>query len=398
MKNKLSKDASILLAIGMLFLAGLMIASTFVNVYLIRLTNDMGLMILQNIANYAALLSAFMIGTRYVQKGGILTLLRAGLFADIIYYAMILLLKEKAAAYLIPLGIFNGLGQGFYYFAFNLLVGKLTGENERSKFFSYQTSFSYIFGVAAPMASGYIIVQFSELSGYYVLFATSLIVFILAIIFSFQLKKVDIHESYHILPILKLRHNPYWDVNKYLNFSFGFREAIYAQIFTVFSYLIISNEQVIGNLNAMMSFIGVISSLMIASRFTLDNQRKYHFIFTIFYIISLSTLGIMATEWSLYLSYVINGVILCWNSVIFQNLKYQLASRAKDGFNEGDYIITTEFPMAAGRLSGLCIFFLLNLAAGGFHLYQALLVGISLIAILDHIVLTKKINWLIPSK
>ena len=42
MKNSLSKDARILLAIGMLFLAGLMIASTFVNVYLIRLTNNMG--------------------------------------------------------------------------------------------------------------------------------------------------------------------------------------------------------------------------------------------------------------------------------------------------------------------------------------------------------------------
>ena len=51
MKTKLSKDASILLAMGCLFMAGVMIASTFVNVYLLRLTGNMGLMILQTIAN-----------------------------------------------------------------------------------------------------------------------------------------------------------------------------------------------------------------------------------------------------------------------------------------------------------------------------------------------------------
>lgn len=284
MKNKLSKDARTLLMIGMLFLAGLVIASTFVNVYLIRLTNDMGLMILQNIAVYAALLSGFMIGTKYVQKGNMLTLLRAGLIANILYYLLILLLKEKAADYLIFLGIFNGFGQGFYYFTFNILVGHLTQENERSKFFSYQTSFSYIFGVVAPTISGYIIVKFSELSGYYVLFATSLIIFIIAILFSFKLGQVNADTTYQILPILKLKHNPYWDTNKYLNFSFGFREALYAQIFTVFSYLVISNEQIIGNLNSMMSLIGVASSLLIASRFTVENQRKYHLIFTVLYI------------------------------------------------------------------------------------------------------------------
>lgn len=395
MKSKrLSKDATILLAIGMLFTAALVIASTFVNVYLIRLTNNMGLMILQNIAVYAALLGAFMFGTWYVKKGSMMTLLRAGLLADILYYLCILTLKEKAATYLIPLGIFSGIGQGLYYFTFNILVGKLTGENERSKFFSYQSSFSYIFGIIAPTVSGYIIVQFSELSGYYVLFGASLILFVAAILFSFQLGKVQSDERYQILPILKMKGNPYWDTNKYLNFSFGFREAVYAQIFTVFAYLITSNEQIIGNLNSMMSLIAVASSLLIASRFTVSTQRKYHLGFTVLYIISLGTLGIVAKPWALYLTYTINGVIICWNMVIFQNLKYQLASRAQAGFNQGDYIISTEFPMAAGRLSGLIIFFILNRINGGFNLYRCLLVAISLIAILDHVVIGKKINWL----
>lgn len=394
MNKKLSRDGSIILTVGILVMAGLVIASTFVNVYLIRLTNDMGLMILSNIVNYATLLSGFIIGTRYVKKGSMLTLLRAGLVANMVYYLLILILKENTGKYLLLLGAFNGLGQGFYYFSFNLLVGKLTKEDERSKFFSYQSSFSYIFGVLAPTVSGYIIVQFSQLTGYYVLFAASLCVFILAIVFSFKLNSVHVDEEYHVMGVLKLKNNKYWDTNKYFNFSFGLREALYAQFFVVFCYLLVSDEQIIGNLNSMMSLIAVGSSLLIASKFTLQTQRRYHLYFAIGYAISLGTLAIVAKPWCLYLTYALNGVILCWNSVIYQNMKYQLSSRAHGGFNQGDYIICCEFPMAAGRLSGLFIFFVLNKFFGGFNLYRFLLIAIVLIAFFDHVVIAKKINWL----
>ena len=84
--NKLSKDSLTLLIIGCLFNAGLTIASTFVNVYLIRLTNNMGLMILQNIANYFMIICGFIFGTYFTQKGGkMLSLLRFGILGVVAY-------------------------------------------------------------------------------------------------------------------------------------------------------------------------------------------------------------------------------------------------------------------------------------------------------------------------
>ena len=266
MKTKLSKDASILLAMGCLFMSGFMIASTFVNVYLLRLTGNMGLMILQTIANYFMILSGFLIGTYYTKKGGsMLNLLRIGIASIILYYALILILKEKASTYLIFLGLCNGIGQGFYYFTFNILVGQLLNETERPKFFGFQSSFSFIFGVLAPSISGAIIVRFSELTGYYVLFAATVFVLVMSIFFSMQLKKVDSHQSYTIFPVLMEKGNKFWNLNKYVNFTNGFTQAIYGQIFTVFAYLIISNEATIGNLSSTMSLIGVVCSLFIAS-------------------------------------------------------------------------------------------------------------------------------------
>jgi YQGE family putative transporter len=394
MKIKLSKESITLLTIGCLFNAGLTIASTFVNVYLIRLTNNMGLMILQNIANYLMIISGFVLGTRLTKKGiSMLSLLRIGITAVISYYAHVLLLKENAGNYLILLGLCNGIGQGFYYFTFNILIGKLLKNEEQSKFFSYQSSFGYFFGVLAPTISGYIIVKFTELTGYYVLFGTAVLVFVLAIIFSIKLKKVQVTESYSLLPVLKERGNKHWNLLKFISFTFGAKEVIYYQIFTVFAYLIISNEATIGNLTSISSLIGVLSSLLIASKFTSKTQKKYHFMYCIGYAISLGCLGLFATPFALKASFIINGLVFSWCNVIYSTHIYQLAKKAATKYTNSDYIIVCEFPLAAGRILGLFIFYILNLMIDSFTLYRILLIAITILPFIDHHVINKKVNW-----
>lgn len=394
MKIKLSKESITLLTIGCLFNAGLTIASTFVNVYLIRLTNNMGLMILQNIANYLMIISGFVLGTRLTKKGiSMLSLLRIGITAVISYYALVLLLKENAGNYLILLGLCNGIGQGFYYFTFNILIGKLLKNEEQSKFFSYQSSFGYFFGVLAPTISGYIIVKFTELTGYYVLFGTAVLVFVLAIIFSIKLKKVQVSETYSLLPVLKERGNKHWNLLKFISFTFGAKEVIYYQIFTVFAYLIISNEATIGNLTSISSLIGVLSSLLIASKFTSKTQKKYHFMYCIGYAISLGCLGLFATPFALKASFIINGLVFSWCNVIYSTHIYQLAKKAATKYTNSDYIIVCEFPLAAGRILGLFIFYILNLMIDSFTLYRILLIAITVLPFIDHYVINKKVNW-----
>ncbi len=50
--------------------------------------------------------------------------------------------------------------------------------------------------------------------------------------------------------------------------------------------------------------------------------------------------------------------------------------------------------MAAGRLSGLILFFLFNINYGGFDLYRYLLITIPFMTLLDYVVIEKKIHWL----
>ena len=320
-KNTLTKETKYLLIVGMLFLAGSNIASVFLNVYLVRLTNSIFIILFQNILNYVSLLIAFIIGTKFISKINLVTFLKTGIFSMIAYYLLILSLKEQAQLFLIPLVIFNGIGQGFYYFSFNLLTGQLVKESEQGRFFSYQQTFSYLFGIIMPSLSGYIISIYTKLTGYYILFFISALLLIIGIYMSIFIKGLTLNQNIRLLEVLKLKGNKYWNANKYYNFSNGIRDSIFNQIFTVFAYTIIS-------------CIGIFSSSLIASKFNRTNQKNYHLIASMIYFGIMSLLGIFQSPKILLITYILLGVVYCWNQTIFQSVKFQLAKIANNDYNQ----------------------------------------------------------------
>lgn len=397
-KNTLTKETKYLLIVGMLFLAGSNIASVFLNVYLVRLTNSIFIILFQNILNYVSLLIAFIIGTKFISKINLVTFLKTGIFSMIAYYLLILSLKEQAQLFLIPLGIFNGIGQGFYYFSFNLLTGQLVKKSEQGRFFSYQQTFSYLFGIIIPSLSGYIISIYTKLTGYYILFFISALLLIIGIYMSIFIKGLTLNQNIRLLEVLKLKGNKYWNANKYYNFSNGIRDSIFNQIFTVFAYTIISNEQTIGQFNSIMACIGIFSSSLIASKFNRTNQKNYHLIASMIYFGIMSLLGIFQSPKILLITYILLGVVYCWNQTIFQSVKFQLAKIANNDYNQYEYIVASEFPIALGRIIGLsislitCSLFSLNNA------YRFLIIFNGTLWLIDHFIINKKVQWLEKEK
>ena len=389
-KNTLTKETKYLLIVGMLFLAGSNIASVFLNVYLVRLTNSIFIILFQNILNYVSLLIAFIIGTKFISKINLVTFLKTGIFSMIAYYLLILSLKEQAQLFLIPLGIFNGIGQGFYYFSFNLLTGQLVKESEQGRFFSYQQTFSYLFGIIMPSLSGYIISIYTKLTGYYILFFISALLLIIGIYMSIFIKGLTLNQNIRLLEVLKLKGNKYWNANKYYNFSNGIRDSIFNQIFTVFAYTIISNEQIIGQFNSIMACIKLTDNR--------TNQKNYHLIASMIYFGIMSLLGIFQSPKILLITYILLGVVYCWNQTIFQSVKFQLAKIANNDYNQYEYIVASEFPIALGRIIGLsislitCSLFSLNNA------YRFLIIFNGTLWLIDHFIINKKVQWLEKEK
>lgn len=112
----------------------------------------------------------------------------------------------------------------------------------------------------------------------------------------------------------------------------------------------------------------------------------------------MSLLGIFQSPKILLITYILLGVVYCWNQTIFQSVKFQLAKIANNDYNQYEYIVASEFPIALGRIIGLsislitCSLFSLNNA------YRFLIIFNGTLWLIDHFIINKKVQWLEKEK
>lgn len=394
--SKMTSKAKFLLAVAMLFSAGNSVASTFINVFLMRSThNSIDLVIWQNILNYLVLLIAFVSGTKLLAKLSITKIFRIGIAANALYYVIILLMRNNLLPFIVPLGIFSGLGQGLYWFSLNLLIGDIVQENSQAKFFSYQQMMSFIFGVAVPMLSGFLIVHLSGLTGYYILFGLSIFLFLAGIFLIRNISGFKTENKMNIWGVLKLHGNRYWEANSLLSFSMGFKGAVNSLVFILFAYLMFKNESTIGNFTSLQALLSVASALIFAQTFQKKHTRPVYFITCSLSLLGFLLLALFPNPVMMIFGFVIFGIIQSWGSAIANAMNYQLASRAKNGFSQREYIVASEFPIAAGRVLGLLLALVLTqILPSTLTAYRLLFVAIGLIWMLEFIIVDKKVAWL----
>jgi YQGE family putative transporter len=393
--QKLSRQSFFLLILAMLNNAGLIVATTFVNVFLMRSTNNsIGLIILQNMLNFSVLLVAFVGGTKLLAKMNITTILKIGIVSQALYYLAILVLRNHIATFIIPLGIFSGLGGGLYWFATNLLIGRYVKESEQGRFFSYQQTFGFVFGVVIPALSGFLIVQFDDLMGYYILFGIAIVLFISGYFLVGNISGFTAQTKMQVLGVLKLKGNDYWQASKLVNFSNGFKMAVQGMIFTLFAFSIFQNEDIMGRFTSMSALIGVFSSLWFARRSKMNNQKQYYFLTTLFMLVTFLLLAFFPNKISMVVAWVIFGAVQSWGNTILRGVTYQLSLRAKNGFEQNEYIVATEFPLALGRMVGLTFSLLLTrLLNSTMDAYRILFVFIGLCWLFEYLIMDKKVRW-----
>ncbi len=395
--KKLSKQATILLIVGILYTAATLIASTFVTVYLYGINKDYSVSIIINIINYIVVVSSFVIGSKIVKKTGILNLMRVGIISTGIYYLLILILKENAGQVynMIPLGIFNGIGMGFYYFSLNNMISKLTTDENRSNYFGMQMALSTVFGVVIPPVSGLLIKSMSEQTGYYILFGFSCVVFAIGFIYSMMLKQIDFKEDYNIFGVLKLTGNLDWSTIKWQSFSVSLRDALYMTIFTVYSTQIIGGEDNMGILSAVMSIISVVAAGYIGRAVTNRNIKNYHIITTAVMLVAMYIGAIFASPLAIIVMCLLLGFAKTGGMLVYNNVQYKgFASAEKYGFKTADFIVATEFPIAVGRIVGLVGYYVATLFIhDDFLLSRIVFILIPLLTIIDHFVIQKNLGW-----
>ena len=390
---KLTKE--FLLIVGILATAGMMVANTFVNVFLLRATDgNLGLIVIQSAINSIAILTAFVSGSKMLSKISITTLQRVGIASIAIYFVAILLLQDNVTTFLIPLAVFNGLGQGLYWFSTNLLVAKIIEESEQGRYFGFQQTAGSIFGVLTPAISGFIITRFTDLTGYYILFGIALFLFALGIFMIKYIPGFTSDTKIHVYGTLKVKSNHYWNACKSFTFLTALKSAINMQIFMLFAFLIFTNEGVLGNLLSATALVTVFSSYWFAKISKRENQQPFYFSTALVSMVTYILLALFPYVPILIAALVIFAITQNWAMTIFQSVIFQLTSRAKGDYKQNDYLVALEFYMAIGRIVGMAIALLLiYLVTSEMNVYRILFIVIAIAWILEYVIIEKQIKW-----
>ncbi|MDQ0254404.1 YQGE family putative transporter [Evansella vedderi] len=269
-----NKDLNLLLVIGGLFALSIALSNTFVNVYLWKQSGEFMHLALYNLSVVVMQPLTFILAGRWAKKIDRVVVLRLGVTFLSIFFFTVLFLGENAGKYLILLGGLLGIGYGFYWLSFNVLTFEITEPETRDFFNGFLGILTSFAGMIGPISAGFLITHMEKLTGYRLIFAISLGLFITAVILSFFLKRRSAKGQYHLKDVFKIRKdNPQWKRITRAHFFQGLREGSFVFVIVVWVYLSTESELALGTYGLVASAVSFVS-YYIVGRFIKPQYRK----------------------------------------------------------------------------------------------------------------------------
>ncbi len=271
---ELTRDFKFLLLIGGLYSLSTALSNTFVNIYLWKQSGQFSDLGLYNLAVVVMQPITFILAGRWAKKIDRVIVLRIGVSFLALFYIAVLLFGGRAADFLLILGGLLGIGYGFYWLAFNVLIFEITEPETRDFFNGFLGVLTSIGGMLGPIAAGFIISRLEKFTGYTIVFGISLALFSIAVFLSFFLKRRPAQGKYCFKRILAERRNDVnWRMITNAHFFQGFREGTFAFVISVFVFLSTGSELSLGTFGLINSGVSFVAYLFV-SRMLKKGHRK----------------------------------------------------------------------------------------------------------------------------
>ena len=241
------RETKLLLLVSALYTFAIGLSGVFVNLFIWKQNSDFKVIVIYNLIHYIATPIAFFIGGIIAKKKNGIWSLRIGLFIYSLFYALILLWGSLGLAFIYFLGVVYGMAIGFYWLAFNTLSFDFTSTKNRDTFNGFNGSCAGIATAIAPISSAFIISRFSGMTGYYYVFALTLILFIILFLISLLLRCKRCASNLDIKLALKGGDDS-WKIIRNATVLWGFRDVIIIFILNILIIEATKSELYIGKL------------------------------------------------------------------------------------------------------------------------------------------------------
>jgi YQGE family putative transporter len=348
----------LLLLVNTLFLMAEALSGTFVNVYIWKETNDYSLIGFYNLTFFVAMQITFMLGGKWLKEYNKMSCLRMGIAVSSAFYLSVLLLGENAASFIVPLGLVQGIGHGFFWSAFNIVLFEITNPGNRDKFNGLAGVFGSFVGMISPLVAGYLISEMTGTTGYTTIFALSLGIYVGGVILSFFLKKRRSEGHYTVKkPFAILMKSPTWKKITLAMIGQGANESVFNFLVGLLVYIATKNEWKLGVFTFISSGVAFVSFYIVGRFMRTAWRNRSLFLGTLLMAIFVLPLYIDVT----YTTLLIMGVGISLFSPLFyipaMSIVFDALGKSKNSAEwKVEYIIIRETGLNIGRVISLGAF------------------------------------------
>jgi MFS transporter, YQGE family, putative transporter len=357
------KDAKALLLVNTLFTFAMGLSNIFVNVFFWKQTNNFKIIVMYNMLHYIVIPMIFILGGIIAKRKNGIWPLRLGLLAYAVFFGVILLVGGKGVGYIYLLGVIHGIGSGFYWLAFNTLCFDYTNINNRDTFNGFNGSCAGIASAAAPITSAYIISRFTGMTGYKVVFAITLMIFLILIFISLALKcknyagKLNYRKAF-------LGNCEEWRTIRKSTFFWGFRDVIIVFIINILIIQTTKSELSLGQLTLVGSLLSSAVYILVQRVVKPPRRRLSILIGSMGSFLAVLGLALEVKYATLLLYVVVDAFFIPFFLIQLNSSTYNVINRAHDEDMRIEYMINRDLMMNTGRIiSAGILLILLNISA-----------------------------------
>jgi YQGE family putative transporter len=261
MKISLGRQSILLLGVNGLFVLAGALSGTFLNVYLWKSRPDYAMLGWFTISQQIALGLTFWLAGKWVKEHNKMYALRLGTALSGVFYMLVLWAGPKAVDWIWPLGILLGCALGLFWIAFNVVYFEVTDRENRDLFNGWVGLLGSMTGIIGPWFSGLIISRMADNTGYRLIFTVSLVIYVIAVVFSFFLKKREVSGTYRWSEPwrqLSAKDSPWRPLGMGL-FAQGVREGVFAFLIALLVYIATKQEYKLGQFSLITSAVALVS-------------------------------------------------------------------------------------------------------------------------------------------
>lgn len=395
MKITLGRQSILLLGVNGLFALAGALSGTFLNVFLWKSRPDYAMLGWFTLSQQLTIGLTFWLAGKWVKEHNKMSALRLGTALSGIFYMVVLWAGSKAVDWIWPLGILLGCSLGLFWIAFNVVYFEITDRENRDLFNGWVGLLGSMTGIIGPWFSGLIITRMTDNTGYRLIFTVSLVIYVIAVVFSFFLKKRKVSGTYRWSePWIQLsKPNSPWRTLALGLFAQGAREGVFAFLIALLVYLATAQEYKLGQFSLITSAVALVSYWAAGKWFKPQFRSKGMFIGALILLVVLLPLLWKVTYGTLLIMGIGSAVAMPLYVLPMISAGFDMMGTSGENVEKRvELVVLRELCLMLGRLFGLAIFIVTVINAPSLHMLTWLIIILGASPLIGWIFMRKLLN------